>query len=572
MRKASRMFVQAGLLGLVACTASPPHADLILHGARAYTLAWPDPDIEGRPAPAAPWNSASGWQHDASAVAIRDGRIVYVGSDSGALALRGDATEVVDLAGATLLPGMVDAHTHVAELGASLDRVDLTGIATVSEAIALVVERAARTPTGEWILGFGWDEGAWANDYPDKVQLSAAVPDHPVMLRGLHGFAAWLNAPALRAIGITAATPIPAGGEMRRDAAGDPSGLFLNRAVALIDSAVPLPTAVQRDSQLVRALRVMAAEGYTSIHEAGTPRDVLEALQRLDAADALPIRVYAMLDGRDPALVREWIARGPDVDGPLVVRSVKAYYDGALGSRGARLLEDYTDRPGHRGVSGAGYGFDHEVIADAMAAGFQVAVHAIGDAGNREVLAFLDSVVTAVPAAREQRHRIEHAQVVHPDDFTRFATLDVIASVQPPHAVEDMPWAAERIGPDRVRGAYAWRTFRRAGVPMVFSSDLPGSRWSLFYGLHSAMAREDMAGQPAGGWFPDQRMTPEEAVRGYTSWAAWAAFEEGDAGVIAPGMRADLTALSVDPLRLGSPAELLTGTVRLTVVGGRVVR
>ena len=557
-----------------ACAQPSPRADLILHNARVYTLAWAEPGTDGRPAAGAPWDSAGGWHPDASAIAVRDGRILFVGSDSGALALRGDETKVLDLADAVLLPGMVDAHTHVAELGQSLERINLTGVATEAEAVERVVERAATTPKGEWILGFGWDEGAWADRYPDKRLLSERVPDHPVLLRGLHGFAAWTNERALSAARISASTAAPVGGEIRRGADGAPNGLFLNRAVKLIDDAVPQPTAVQRDSQLVRALGVMAVAGYTGVHEAGTARHVIDALQRLDAKGALPIRVYAMLDGRDSALVREWIARGPLLgtdSSNLVIRSVKAYYDGALGSRGARLLADYSDRPGNRGVSGAAYGFDQRTAAAAMAGGFQVAIHAIGDAGNRASLDFIDSVGTSSPTARDLRHRIEHAQVVHPLDIPRFAQLGVIASMQPPHAVEDMPWAEARVGPERIRGAYAWRALRTAGARLVFSSDLPGSDWNLFYGLHSAIMRQDKRGAPDGGWYPLQRMSAEEAVRGYSTWAAFAGFDEASAGTIAVGKRADVTVVSVDPFRVQRVVEVLGGTVRLTIVRGRIV-
>lgn len=274
---------------------------------------------------------------------------------------------------------------------------------------------------------------------------------------------------------------------------------------------------------------------------------------------------------RDSTLHRQWIARGPftSANGTLVVRSVKAYYDGALGSRGAQMLSDYADRPGHRGVSGGAYGFNQQLVADAMSAGLQVGIHAIGDAGNRATLDFIDSVTRAAPKARGLRHRVEHAQVVSPPDIARFAALGVIASVQPPHAVEDKGWAETRVGAERMAGAYAWRTLRRAGAAMVFSSDLPGSDWSPFYGLHSAITRQDTSGAPAGGWYPGERMTAEEAVRGYTVWSAFAGFDEADAGTIAVGKRADFTVLDVDPFR-ASPAELLRGKVVLTVSRGRV--
>jgi hypothetical protein len=549
-----------------------PTADLVLHRGRVYSFAWPDPSADGRPAPQAPYDSVSGWRHDATAVAVRDGRLVYVGTDSGALALAGPDTRVVDLGGQVVLPGLVDAHTHVAELGESLDRVNLTGIATEAEAVEIIAERAARTPKGEWILGYGWDEGAWANRYPDKRLLSQRVPDHPVVLRSLHGFASWANERALAMAGITRDTPVPTGGEIRQDANGEPTGLVLNRAVALLDNAVPRPSPAQRDSQVVRALRVMTAAGYTGVHEAGVAPDVMESFERLAERDALPLRVYAMLSARDSALIRRWITRGPftSANGLLTVRAVKAYYDGALGSRGAQLLADYADRPGHRGVSGGTYGFDRQLVADAMSAGFQVGIHAIGDAGNRATLDFIDSVTQAAPKARGLRHRVEHAQVLSPTDMARFAGLGVIASVQPPHAVEDKGWAETRLGAERVTGAYAWRALREAGAALVFSSDLPGSDWSPFYGLHSAITRQDTSGAPPGGWYPSQRMTAEEAVRGYTVWGAWAGFDEQEAGTLAVGKRADLTVLDVDPLR-AEPKALLRGSVVLTVSRGRVV-
>ncbi|WP_053334595.1 amidohydrolase [Gemmatimonas phototrophica] len=560
---------------LAACTTvsdTTPAADLILHNGRVYSMAWPEPTVNGVPSAQAPYDSVNGWRHDATAVVVREGRVVFVGNDSAALALKGPTTRVLDLKEHVVLPGLVDAHTHVAELGQSLDRVNLTGVATEAEAVALIAARAATTPKGEWILGYGWDEGAWANRYPDKTLLTARVPDHPVILRSLHGFAAWANERALTLAGITRNTPVPTGGEIRLDAKGEPTGLVLNRAVPLLDNAVPLPTPAQRDAQVLRALHVMAHAGYTGVHEAGVAPDVMDSFERLALRDSLPLRVYAMLSARDSSLIRQWITRGPftSANGMLSVRAVKAYYDGALGSRGAQLLADYADQPGHRGVSGGSYGFDQRLVADIMSVGFQVGIHAIGDAGNRATLNFIDSVMRAAPKARGLRHRVEHAQVVSPPDLARFASLGVIASVQPPHAVEDKGWAETRLGANRIGGAYAWRTLRQAGAGLVFSSDLPGSDWSPFYGLHSAITRQDTSGTPPGGWYPAQRMTPEEAVRGYTVWSATAGFDETQAGVIAVGKRADLTVMDVDPFRSEGPA-LLKGRIMTTVSRGRVV-
>jgi predicted amidohydrolase YtcJ len=575
MRYSDFIVVTAALL-LGACAPPEPQiarADIILHNARVYTQAWDAPSPDGTPASGAPYDSVNGWHHDATAIAIAGGQLLVVGSDSAAFAARGPDTRVIDLRGAVVLPGFVDAHTHVAEMGQALDRVNVTGLATEAEAVAKIVERAASTPKGEWIIGYGWDEGAWATHYPDRRLLSQRVPDHPVFLRGLHGFAAWANDRALQQAGITRDTKAPTGGEIVKDAAGEPTGLLLNRAVPLLDDAVPQPTPTQRDAQVLRALHVMADAGYTGVHEAGVAADVMASFERLAARDSLPVRVHAMLSGRDSTLVRAWIARGPytSPNRMLSVRAVKSYYDGALGSRGAQLLADYADRPGHRGVAGTAYGFNRRVVGDAMAAGFQVGIHAIGDAGNRASLDFIDSVMRANPArARDARHRIEHAQVVSPQDLARFRSLGIIASVQPPHAVEDKGWAETRLGPERVRGAYAWRSLRRAGASVAFSSDLPGSDFSLFYGLHSAITRQDTTGMPAGGWYPEERMTPEEAVRGYTRWNAYAGFDDTESGMLTGGMRADLTVIDVDPFRLQSPRDLLRGTVLMTVSRGRI--
>jgi predicted amidohydrolase YtcJ len=282
-----------------------------------------------------------------------------------------------------------------------------------------------------------------------------------------------------------------------------------------------------------------------------------------------------MLRGSDEPLLRKWLERGHDTkpEGMLYTRSVKAFYDGALGSRGAKLLEEYSDMPGHTGVSGEDYGFDEGIIEEMMAAGFQIGTHAIGDAGNRETLDFIEWVFKEHPDARNSRQRIEHAQVVHPDDFERFAELDLIASMEPPHAVEDKTWAEDRLGPERAKGAYAWRTLRLLGVPLTFNADLPGSDHDVFYGLHSAITRRDKEIQPPGGWYPEQNMSAEEAVRGYSVWSAYSAFLEDYTGVLEPGRWADITVIDIDPLVVGStrPEELFDGSVLYTLVGGKVV-
>jgi predicted amidohydrolase YtcJ len=548
-------------------------ADLLVTNGRVYTFAWDDPAPDGTPAANAP-RSATGFHPDAEAVAVRGDRIVFVGTARAAEAYQGPRTRVLDVAGATVLPGLVDSHTHVAGLGEAASQVDLKAVRTEEEAVARVAEQAKSVPKGEWILGRGWDEGAWANRYPGLKLLSEKVPDHPVYLASLHGFAGWGNRLAFERAGITRSTASPEGGEIVKDKDGNPTGILLNRAVPLLASAVPPPTAERFKSFVLAGLTRMARDGYVAIHEAGADRDLMKAFQELEAEGRLPVRVYPMLSVRDEALCREWLARGPDKgnDRRLVTRSVKAYYDGALGSRGARLLEDYSDRPGHRGVSGDQYGFDQKLVAELVKAGFQVAIHAIGDAGNRETLDFLESVIRERPAARELRHRIEHAQVVHPDDVPRFARLGVIASMEPPHCVEDKAWAEARLGPVRVKGAYAWRTLRKSGARLALNSDLTGSDHDIFYGLHAAITRRDKSLEPEGGWHPEERLTAEEALRGYTTWNAYAAFWEKESGVLAPGRWADITVMDIDPMALGEsePAKLLDGKIIATIVGGNV--
>jgi predicted amidohydrolase YtcJ len=560
-------------LVLLAAPAREP-ADLLLVNGRVYTLAGDDPAPDGAPAANAP-RAAGVYRPDAEAVAIRGERIVFVGTTRDAQGHRGPRTRVLDLGGATVLPGLVDSHTHVVGLGERASQVDLTDVRTEEEAVRRVAERAKSVPRGEWILGRGWDEGAWANHYPDLRLLSEKVPGHPVYLASLHGFAGWGNRLAFERAGITRDTAAPEGGEIRKDEDGNPTGLLLNRAVDLLASAVPPPSEGQLKAYVLAGLERMARDGYVAVHEAGADRGLLKAFQALEAEGKLPVRVYAMLSVRDEALAREWLARGPDSanDRRLVVRSVKAFYDGALGSRGARLLEDYSDRPGHRGVSGSQYGFDQALVADLMKRGFQAAIHAIGDAGNRETLDFLEKVEREAPATRGLRHRIEHAQVLDPADVPRFARLAVIASMEPPHCVEDETWAEDRLGPVRVKGAYAWRTLRRSGARLALNSDLTGSDHDIFYGLHSAITRRDKKLEPAGGWHPEERLTPEEALRGYTSWNAYAASWEGETGVLAPGRWADVTVMDVDPLVLGAtePAKLLGGKIVATIVAGRLV-
>lgn len=574
MARVHKLFTVLIVVVCAACRDAPRGADLILVGARVYTLSWPDPDAEGRPDSRAPYDS-EGWRPDADAIVVDDGRIVLAGSAAEALMRRGTSTEVLDLKGATVVPGLIDSHVHLANLGASLDRVDLVGVETEADVVNRIAARAAQVPKGSWVVGWGWDEGAWTTRLPTMELLSARVPDHPVILHGLHTFAVWGNRLAFERAGITAATKSPTGGEIRKDSRGNPTGILLNNATSLLTSAVPPPARAELESRVRRALDTMVSAGFSSVHEAGADRPLLDALEALDSRAELAMPVYAMLAARDASLIDEWRSRTPRaLSGRLAIRGVKAFYDGAMGSRGAFFLAPYGDRPGHSGTGGAAYGFDRDRMTGMMKAGYQVTIHAIGDRANREALDFFEGVIGDSPSARDTRPRIEHAQVLSAQDIRRFASLGVIASMQPSHAVEDMPWAEARIGPDRLKGAYAWRSLRRAGARLVFNSDLPATDYNIFYGLHSAVTRQDRVGEPPGGWRKEEALTIEEAIRGWTTWAAFAEFREDDLGAISSGRRANFTVLDIDPFTTAArnPSLLLKGTVTMTIIDGIVHR
>jgi len=568
---------------LLGCSKSSPMmsdtlaADVIIDNARIYTFAWGEPDGEGNPTSRAPI-IAGNWSPDATAVAIKAGVIVAIGSSADIAPLKGESTEIIDAMGATLLPGFTDSHTHIEELGATLDDVNLKGVIDEAEAIARVVAHveANPVPAGQWIVARGWDDGLWADRYPSHNALTAAFPDNPVLMDGTNGFGAWGNRLAMDAAGIIGGAPDPTGGEILRDANGEPTGAVRNRGVALFRNAVPPLSDERLQRRLKNGLKLMADAGYTGVHHAGVDTSLMAAYEALAERGELTLRVNAMISGRDKPLMKAWLTRGTQRlgdDNKLFVHSVKGYYDGSLGARGAKLLEEYSDREGHIGVSGEEYGFFTEEISAMLQAGFQINVHAIGDGGNREVLHFLRDNFARNPELQKNRHRIEHAQVVHPDDFALYDELDVIASVQPPFVAEDKVWTEDRIGHARSAGAYAWRSFRRNNTPLAFGSDLMGYDWNLFYGLHSAITRQSTDSQPPGGWFPEEKLTTEESIRGYTSGAAYAAFLEEETGTLEVGKWADMTLVDIDPFETiaREPAALLDGRVLMTIVGGEKV-
>ncbi|HVG23704.1 MAG TPA: amidohydrolase [Thermoanaerobaculia bacterium] len=500
---------------------------------------------------------------------------VYV--ENGVVRETGPATElqrthpranVYSVIDATLLPGLTDAHGHLYGLGIALDTVSLVGTNSFDEVLARVRERAATTPKGDWVIGRGWDQNDWTvKEFPTAAQIDAVVPDQPVFLRRVDGHAAVANSAALRAAGITAATKDPEGGRVIRDASGNPTGTFVDAAMDLVEDHMPAASAALRKSRVLAAAQNIAANGLTEMHDAGIDAATIVAVKELIDEKRFPIRVYAMLGDNDQ-LLRTWFAQGPlnEYGGRLTVRSVKLYADGALGSRGAALLAPYSDDAGNVGLMLAKPEHIEDVARRGRAAGFQINTHAIGDRGVRNVI---DSYSRAGVGAKD-RFRVEHLQVIAPDDVATLVQHGIIASMQPTHATSDMPWAEARLGPERVKGAYAWRTVLNAGGRLALGSDFPVEDVNPFFGIYSAVTRQDQEGQPAGGWYPSQRLTLAEAIRGFTADAAFAAFEEKSRGTIEPGKVADFTIVEGD-LYAMPVSELHKTTVRATVVGGAIV-
>lgn len=541
------------MLSATALAQESPRPDLLLFNAHVITM-----------------NSA---QPAAEAVAIRQERITWVGSNQDARKLFGPAVHSVDLQGATVLPGIIDAHTHLVELGKSLLRLNLKDAATPEAAIELVKKQVATATPGEWILGWGWDEGKWASAYPDNEALSKISQNNPVLLTGLHSFAAWANKKALQVAGVTRETRDPENGKIVRDEkTGEPTGILLNHAQELVERHIPPMSLENVKKAMELAARECVGNGLTSVHEARVSGVMVQALRELVAEGRMPLRVYVMLDGADPALVKQWLARGPEIDPHhrLTIRAFKLFADGALGSRGAALLEPYSDAPVAKGLITTPEAEVYSLTRSSLQRGFQVCTHAIGDAANRMVLDSYERAMQEVPDARDARLRIEHAQVLAPQDIPRFAKLGVIPSMQPTHCTSDKAWAEKRLGPERVKGAYAWQSLLQTGVHLPLSSDFPGETLNPFYGIYAAITRQDPQGNPAGGWYPEQKLTLDEALKGYTIEGAYAEFEEKDKGSIEQGKLADLTVISADITKIARK-EILSIRVLKTFVGGKLV-
>jgi len=431
---------------------------------------------------------------------------------------------------------------------------------------------AAGTPAGDWILGRGWDQNRWAEkQFPTQASLTAAAPEHPVVLTRVDGHAIWCNRRAMEMAGLgDRAVPID-GGEILVDESGRPTGILVDRASDLIESKIPAARPDEIRRRLKRSMERCAALGLTQVHDAGIGPNELAQYRALLQADQMPIRIWAMLEG-DEAWLESQLAAGvsQDAAGLLTIRAVKMYADGALGSRGAWLLAPYTDRPDTSGLPVNPTETLERIARLCARYGFQVCTHAIGDRANRTILDVYQRVLAGLPDGRERRFRVEHAQVLAMADLPRFHALGVIPSMQPTHCTSDMPWAVRRLGPERARYAYAWQTLIRTGVVIPTGSDFPVEAPDPLLGFYAAVTRTDKAGQPPGGWTPMERMTREQALRGMTEWSAYAAFQEKDKGVLAPGKWADITVTDQDLMRIPE-GDILKTRVLVTMVGGRIV-
>jgi hypothetical protein len=506
----------------------------------------------------------------AEAIAVRGDRIAAVGSLQEVRRAVNPAAAVIDLAGRTVTPGLVDGHCHLYGLGNASESLSLRGLKSPAEAAALVQKAAKERPAGEWIEGRGWDQNTWSPpEFPSHAALDAAAPSNPVALRRVDGHALWVNATAMRAAGVSRDTPDPPGGRILRSAAGEPSGVFIDRAMDLIEAKIPRDTPAIRERKILAAADAAVAAGITGVHEMGIDDDTVAVYRSLAKSGRLKLRVYALLsgEGQMESLPQRKPDRDPDGTAFFVLRAVKLFADGALGSRGAALLSPYVDEPTSSGLVLMGPDELRRAAELALKAGFQLGVHAIGDKANRMVLDAFEAAQKSA-GARDVRFRIEHAQIVAPEDIPRFKALGVLASMQPTHATSDMPWAPARLGPSRLAGAYAWRTLLDAGARVVFGSDFPVEDVSPLLGIYSAVTRQDPAGSPPGGWLPKERVSLDEALRLFTAEPAYASFTEARRGRIAPGFVADLTVLD---RALTPDRGLLEARADLTIVGGKIV-
>ncbi len=536
-------------------------ADLVLKNANIYTADDKNPH--------------------AQAVAVLDGKIILVGSDAEMTSNTGPKTRVIDLKGATVVPCFTDAHYHFMGVGARELTFNLEGTKSLDELLAKVKERVGAAKPGQWIVGRGWIETFWKPPvFPTRWDLDKVSPNNPVILGRADGHGAVANSAALKIAGIDRNTPNPFGGEISKDKNGEPNGMLLDNAQGLVRRHVPEETAADPEQAAIAADKRSIALGWCEVQDPGGTWADYDVYRKLFSEGKLHVRIYKAVYGPGPEADR-LLREGPRIgefDQHLTLRSIKVVSDGALGSRGAALLAPYSDKPDTSGFLRVKEESLQPMLQEALKKGIQVETHAIGDKANRFILDQYERAFQAVPPAERQiadpRWRDEHAQIVSPADLPRFAKLGVIPSMQPSHAIGDLFFAPKRLGMERLKGAYAWQSFIKSGVVVPGGSDAPVERGEPMIEFYAAVARKPLPSRVAGasleGWHPEEAMTREQALKSFTAWAAYAAFEEELKGTIAPGKLADFTVLSQDIMKVPEPEILNTKTV-MTIIGGKVV-
>ena len=518
----------------------------------------------------------------AESVAVRSGKIIGVGSNYYIQSFIGNNTKVLDLKGTTMVPGLIEGHGHFMGLGYAKMRLDLSTVSSYDELVDMVSGAVAEAKPGEWILGRGWHQSKWepvpvplVKGFQTHDKLSAISPNNPVWLTHASGHAAFGNAKAMELAGVTSETEFGFGGEIIKDLRGNPTGVFNERAQGLVSQYVETEDE-DNSSQRALELAVQACleNGITSFQDAGSGSNSINAYREGLSSNSLRIRLYVMLTSRDPDLLKEWYKKGPEIgtgNDYLTIRSIKLNTDGALGSRGAWLLDSYTDRPGHFGMATQSMDYVYEVSRDGLANGFQVNSHAIGDRANREVLDQYEKVFNENPKlAENHRWRIEHAQHIDPADIPRFGLMGVIPAIQGIHMASDRPWAIDRLGRQRIiESAYVWRDLIDSGAILINGTDVPVEPIDPIASIYASTARKTLKGKPEGGYEPNQKMTRLEALKSYTINAAYCAFEEDIKGSIEIGKYADFTVLSQNIITVPED-QILNTKVRYTIINGQI--
>jgi predicted amidohydrolase YtcJ len=551
----------------ISCSDKTTPADTIIYGGTIYTMSATQPKVE--------------------AVVVSGTRIVFAGTQKEAMEYKGDNTAIIDLQGKTMTPGFIEGHGHIMGLGYNELNLNLSDVKSYEELVDRVKEAVAKAQPGQWIVGRGWHQDKWMTK-PSKMykgfqthqQLSQVSPNNPVFLRHASGHAGFANAKAMQIAGISnlskeqLARDLGEGGEIIRDELGNPTGIFNERAQQLIAQHIPDNTEESDAQALGLAMEACVRNGITSFHDAGASRENIDLFRKFKSEGKLKSRMYVMLTGFDRPMLYEWFKKGPEIDSTawLTIRSVKLNCDGALGSRGAWLLEPYTDRPDFSGMATLPMDTVLKTSQEALKAGFQVCSHAIGDRANHEILDRYEAAFKENPdKAKDARFRIEHAQHLAISDIPRFAKLGVIPSMEAIHLSSDRPWAIERLGEKRIKeGAYMWQTLLRSGAKIVNGTDVPVEPIDPIACFYASVTRKTLAGQPPGGYEPEEKMTREQALRSYTLDAAYGAFQENIKGSIESGKLADFTVFSQD-LMTAPEEEILKTRIEMTIVDGKIV-